>query len=129
MNQPPLILIVDDEVYFREIFSTKLQAAGFRTEVAEDGRRGVARAKELKPDIILMDVRMPVQNGIDATLELKQEPTTKEMKIVFLTNLGESQTDMQEIDKRLSAELGAAGYIKKSEDLNAVVEQIKKFLV
>ena len=127
MNQPPLILVVDDEENFREIFSIKLNSLGFRVETAEDGRQAIQKAKNLKPDLILMDVRMPVMDGIEAATKLKEDTTTKDIKVVFLTVLGESEADRQEIDKRLSKEIGAAGYIKKSDNLDVIIEQVKQF--
>lgn len=59
MADQPLILIVDDEENFREIFSAKLTAAGFRTETADGGEAAIAKAVIVKPDLILMDVKMP----------------------------------------------------------------------
>lgn len=128
MNEPPLVLIVDDEAYFCEVFSTKLNAVGFRTETAENGKQALVKAKNLKPDLILMDVRMPVMGGIEAMEKLKEDPATKDIKIVFLTVLGESDVDMQEIDKKISKEVGAIGYIKKTENLDSIIEQIKQYI-
>jgi two-component system alkaline phosphatase synthesis response regulator PhoP len=129
MNQPPLILVVDDEENFREIFSIKLNSLGWRVETAEDGRQAVQKAKNLKPDLILMDVRMPLMDGIEAATKLKEDAATKDIKIVFLTVLGEAGEDRQEIYKRLSKEIGVAGYIKKSDNLDVIIERVKQFLL
>ena len=128
MNQPPLILVVDDEADFREIFGTKLRAAGFRVETAEDGVRGIDKAKKTKPDLILMDLKMPGMNGAGAVMQLKSDPTTKDIKIVFLTNFGDPRTEMQEADRHFSKEIGAADYIKKSENLDDLVDRVRVFL-
>jgi CheY-like chemotaxis protein len=128
MPNRPLILIIDDEADFREIFGTKLTSAGFWVETAENGETGIRKAKELKADLILMDVKMPGVSGADAVLRLKDDPQTKDIKVVFLTALGDPRQEMQEVSRRLSAEFGAAGYIKKTEDLDTVVEQVRGFL-
>ena len=128
MNQQPLILVVDDEAYFREIFSEKLQALTFRVDIAEDAESALQKARTIHPDLILMDVRMPGMDGIQAVRKLKDDPATRNIKVVFLTNLGETQAAMQEIDKKFSVDVGAIGYIKKSEDLDEMVQQIKSFL-
>ena len=128
MNQPPLLLIVDDEINFLEILRTKLAAAGFRVETAGNGREGIQKAKDLNPDLILMDVKMPEMDGLNAVSELKRDPATKDLKIIFLTNLGESDTNMQEIDEKFSMDFGATGYIKKTDDLDSMVQRIRSFL-
>ena len=56
MRNPPLLLIVEDDKDFLEVLTTKLSASGFTVSAAHDGEEGVARAKELLPDLILMDV-------------------------------------------------------------------------
>jgi len=128
MANPPLILIVDDEASFREIFSTKLKAVGFNVETAEDGTEGIKKAKELKPDLVLMDVEMPGISGVDAMIKLKEDPKTEELKILFLTALGDPRAEIQEINRRLSKEMGAIGYLKKTDDLNQLVDYIRNFL-
>jgi CheY-like chemotaxis protein len=128
MEQSSLILIVDDEPAFREIFSIKLTAEGFRVETAENGERAVEQAKALKPDLILMDVTMPVMDGPTAVLKLRDDPETKDIKVVFLTNLGDPQFEIQALNHKFSQDFGAQGYLRKSEDLNTLSEKIKAFL-
>ena len=91
MAEQKLILIVDDEPAFREIFGAKFAADGFRIETAENGQIGIEKAKALKPDLILMDVNMPVMDGATAVLKFRDDPETKDLKVVFLTNLGDPQ--------------------------------------
>jgi len=122
-----LLLLVDDEAAFREIFSTKLTAAGFKVATAADGSEGVAKAKELKPDLVLMDLHMPGMNGVEALMKLKEDATTKNAKVVFLTSYGEPRPQAQEVDTKFSAELGAVDYIRKTDDLEAIVLKVKSF--
>lgn len=127
-EKTPLILIVDDEPDFREIFKVKLAAMGMRAETAVNGAEGVKRAKELKPDLVLMDVKMPVMDGAEALLAMHDDPDTKNIKVVFLTSLGDPRQEMQEVSNRFSRELGAEGYLKKTENLDVLSDQIKSFL-
>lgn len=128
MPNQPLILIVDDEPDFREIFKTKLSGAGFRTATAENGEAGVKKAKTLKPDLILMDVKMPVMDGAEAVLKLREDPETKGIKVVFLTSLGDPRFEMQELHGRAAQQFGAQGFLKKTDDLDTLVGRIRSFL-
>ena len=128
MHQPPIVLIVDDEAYFREIFSEKLNATNFHSDVAEGGSEAIAKAKSLQPDLILMDVKMPHMDGIQTVAKLKEDPATKNIKVVFLTNLGETQDGMQTIDEKFAVSMGAVGFIKKSDDLDLMMRQVESFL-
>jgi len=128
MAEQPLILVVDDEPDFREIFGAKLSAAGFRVETAENGQQGVDKTKTLKPDLVLMDVKMPVMDGASAVLKLREDPATRDVKVAFLTSLGDPRLEMQDINKRFSEEFGAQGYLKKTDDLDILLEKIKEFL-
>jgi CheY-like chemotaxis protein len=123
-----LILIVDDEANFREIFGAKLSADGYRIETAENGQIGIEKAKALKPDLILMDVNMPVMDGISAVLQLRENPETKDVRVAFLTSLGDPRMDMQELNKKFSQDIGAKGYLKKTDDLNTLSARVKEFL-
>jgi CheY-like chemotaxis protein len=128
MAEQPLILIVDDEPDFREIFGMKLKGLGYRIETASDGAEGVLKAKKLKPNLILMDVKMPVMDGATAILKLRDDPETKSAKIAFLTSLGDPQTEMRELNRKFSEDFGAQGYLKKTDDLDVLVDKIKEFI-
>ena len=128
MDLPPLILIVDDEPDFREIFSAKLSSVGYRVELAEDGAQAIERAKELKPDLILMDVRMPNMTGVEALLKLKDDPVTRKTKVLFLSNLGDPQPEVQELNRRFAEQTGAIGYLKKTDDLEVLVNRVSAVL-
>lgn len=128
MNQPPLILVVDDEANFREIFSTKLTVAGFSVVTAQNGAEGIQKARETRPDLILMDVKMPVMSGTEATLKIKEDPLIKDTRVVFLTAFGDPRTEMEGVDLKFSKEIGAFSYIKKTDDYDKIVTQIKSYL-
>ena len=128
MNQPPIILVADDEGYFREIFSTKLSAAGYKVETAENGAEAVEKVASIKPDLVMMDVRMPKMDGVEAVMKLREDPANKDIKIVFLTSFGESEESLQSLNVKFAKEAGATGYIKKSEDLDTIAAKVKEYL-
>ncbi|OGY99441.1 MAG: hypothetical protein A2945_01125 [Candidatus Liptonbacteria bacterium RIFCSPLOWO2_01_FULL_52_25] len=127
-EQQPLILIVDDEPDFREIFKIKLSAGGMRVETAMNGKEGIEKVKQLKPDLVLMDVNMPIMDGAQALLELRKDPATKDVKVVFLTSLGDPRQEMQALNRKFSEELGAQGYIRKTDNLDGIYDQIRAVL-
>lgn len=128
MSDQPLILIVDDDPNFREIFSVKLSAAGFRTETADGGEAGIEKVKSLHPNLVLMDVNMPIMDGPTTFMKLHEDPATKDVRVAFLTNLGDPRLDLQEVDKKFSADFGAQAYLKKTDSLDALVGQVKTLL-
>ncbi len=124
MRSIPLILVADDNKDFREILVAKLKAKGFSVKVASDGEEAVKVAKEYLPDLVLMDVQMPRKDGIAATLDLQQDPHTKEVKVIFISNLGDSWPAITEVNRRLAKQIGAVDYFKKGGNLDALVHKI-----
>ncbi len=125
---PPLILIVDDEPDFREIFGIKLRADGFRVDTAENGEVALGKIKALRPDIVLMDVKMPVMDGATAVLKMREDPDMKDIKVAFLTSLGDPRLEMSEINKKFSEQFGAQGYLKKTDDLDLLCARIRELI-
>lgn len=124
----PLVLIVDDEPDISGLLRTKLEAAGLRVTTASNGKEGVEAARKDHPDLIVMDVRMPVMSGTEAITRIKEDPALKETKVVFLSNFGEEEEINAWIDQKYAKEMGAVGYMKKSEDLSVLVEKIQQLL-
>lgn len=114
-------LIVDDDAGFRRRVQ-KLLATESEIEVigeAVDGQEAILKAKEYKPDLVLMDIRMPKMNGIEATHQLKSE--MPELKIIILTIF-----DEQEYREAVMLR-GANGYIIKKSLLDELVPAIRSF--
>ena len=80
------ILIVEDNENNRSLFRDILTFHGYEVSIAADGREGVAQARELKPDLILMDIQMPGMDGMTAGGILKGDPATSGLKIIALTS-------------------------------------------
>jgi CheY-like chemotaxis protein len=125
-QSPPLILIVDDEPDVLTTYKTKLERSDFRVLTATNGEEGVAAAVANHPDLILMDVKMPVMDGVEAQQKLKDDPTTKDIKVVFLTAF--SDPTRPEIDAKFAEENGALDFIKKGIGLDDFVTKIRGYL-
>lgn len=119
------ILVVDDDADFREIISTKLNAAGFDVKEAVDGEDGLEKTKKTKPDLVLLDVRMPKLNGIETLSRIKADADLSNIKVLFLTNLGEADKELAWLDNKFAQDIGAIGHIKKSDDLDSIIARIK----
>lgn len=123
-----LILIVDDDPDFREIMAMKLESSGFKIEQASDGEIGLEKAKKIKPDLILLDVRMPKMSGVQTLAKIKSDPDLSSLKVIFLTNLGEAEKEDAWVDDRFAKDAGALGHIKKTDDLDKIVRRVSQEL-
>ena len=103
----PLVLVAEDERDIRELIVISLELEGFNVVEVPNGEEAVKKAKEIKPDLILMDVRMPKMTGYEACKALKAEDATKEIPVVFLSAKG------QEAEVSTGLELGAEEYLLK----------------
>jgi len=81
------ILIADDDKITRQLLKTRLLRRGHSVEEAKDGKEAVETAKKDKPDIVVLDITMPVMNGIDALKILKSEESTKGIDVLIATNI------------------------------------------
>jgi len=122
------ILLIDDSADFIEIFSLKLKAAGFAIETAENGAEALEKLKIVRPDLVLLDMEMPVMNGAEMLLKIKGDTTLKDLKVAFLTNLGDPRQEGTEGDKKFAQDAGAMSYLKKTDDLDSVVTAVKKLI-
>ena len=129
MRDTPLILIVDDEQDICDIFSTKLSAEGYQTACAKSKDECLKMAKDLQPDLILMDINIPGTSGTELTLLLKHFPSTESSKIVFLTGIKEPWPGFSGTHDEVARVLGANGFISKTDDLELIVKKIKEYLV
>ncbi|HEY4523577.1 MAG TPA: response regulator [Candidatus Paceibacterota bacterium] len=129
MNPKPIILLVDDEESFREIFSVELQSAGFEVVAVDSGAAALEKLKEVKPALVLLDVDMPGQNGIETLQKIQADPNLSGAKVAFLTNLGNPDKNLQWTDEKFAKEAGAIDYIKKTDDLENIRIQIQKIIL
>ena len=128
MNNKPLILIVDDDKNFREIWKIKLRSANFDVLEAENGKVALEILKNHKPDIILLDIMMPEMDGVETFFAIKENPKLKNIKIFFITSMDDLNTELAQYHKKIAGEIGAADYLRKATDLNELVDILKKTL-
>jgi two-component system, cell cycle response regulator DivK len=119
---PHKILIVEDNENNRCLFRDILTFHGYEVSEAVDGQEGVALAKELMPDLILMDIQMPGMDGMTANRILKGEPATSGLKIIALTSFA-MQGDQE---KFLAA--GFDGYLSKPINTRELPGLVKQWL-
>ncbi len=108
-----MVLIIDDSPTDIHVMKTVLERNGFETSSAEDGDEGLRMAKEMKPDLILMDIVMPGVNGFQATRQLARDPATADIPVIMVS------TKSLETDRIWGMRQGAVDYIVKpvSEEL------------
>jgi two-component system, OmpR family, alkaline phosphatase synthesis response regulator PhoP len=116
------ILLVDDDPDIIELLEYNLKKEGYETASANDGVQAVEVAKTFKPDLILLDVMMPRQDGIETARQLRQLPDFKDTYILFLTARAEEYTEVAAFD------VGADDYIVKPIKPRALVSRIKAVL-
>ena len=122
MNDPPRILVVDDNATNRDILTTRLQAHGYETLQAADGQEALASVKQNRPDLILLDVMMPNLDGIETCRRLKADDTLPFLPIILVT----AKADSKDIVAGLEA--GADEYLTKPVDQAALVARVRSVL-
>src|SRR3989344_752853 len=117
------ILIVDDDDFLLDMYAMKFREAGFLVDIAKNGEEALSKAKEVQPDIVLLDVVMPKMDGFEVLRTLKQNAIISNALIFILSNLGQKE----DIERGLK--LGARDYIVKAQFTpSEVVAKIKSFL-
>lgn len=117
------ILVAEDDKFYAGVYRRKLTAEGYDVKIAENGEEAIKMAKESKPDLLLLDLIMPIKDGFTTLDEMKKDKTLNDIKVVITSNLG------QEEDIKKAKALGAFDYIVKSNfSLKEMVEKIKNYL-
>jgi DNA-binding response OmpR family regulator len=122
MGQKKKILIVDDERDIVKTLMIRLQGAGYEVVTAFDGAQGIFVAHKEKPDLILLDIRMPAGNGFSVAEKLKHSMNTSSIPVIFLTGSPEKNAEERAMT------LGARFYIKKPYDPEELLDAIKRAL-
>ncbi len=117
------ILLVEDDTFLAGMYVTKLELEGFEVVMAGDGEKGLKLAREVMPDIILLDIIIPKMSGFDVLKNLKGDSATSKIPVFLLTNLGQRDDVQKGID------LGAQDYLIKAHFMpSEVVDKIKKLV-
>jgi two-component system cell cycle response regulator DivK len=118
----PRLLYIEDNEMNRDMLSRRLQRRGFEVMIAADGEQGMAMAAAEKPDLILMDMSLPVLDGWEATRRLKAAPDTRRIPIIGLT------AHAMATDRDRCLEAGCDEYDTKPVELGRLLEKIERLL-
>lgn len=114
------ILLVEDEIALASVYMTRLVAEGYEVEAVNDGQSAITRAMQMQPDLILLDVMIPKVSGIQVLKTLRENDSTKNIKVIMLTALS------QDNYKDQAEMLGINGYLVKSQVVIAdIVAHVK----
>jgi CheY-like chemotaxis protein len=116
------VLLVEDNEDNRIVYSTILQHFGYVVMEALNGEEGIAKARAEHPDLILMDISIPVIDGWEATQVLKRDPETRSIPIIALTAHALAS------DREKAMEVGCDSYLAKPCEPKAVVSEVEKFI-
>lgn len=118
-----IILLVEDDDFVGRAYKDGLCRAGFLVETAKDGNEAVKKAKSARPDLIILDLVMPLKNGFEVLEELRKDQAFNAVPIVVVSNLG------QETDIEKAMQLGATGYLVKNQfSMKQMIDYIQKYL-
>jgi two-component system, cell cycle response regulator DivK len=118
----PKILIAEDDEMNRDMLTRRLQRRGYEIIVADNGEQAIAIAPDAQPDLILMDMSMPVLDGWEATKQIKANPVTKSIPVIGLS------AHAMATDREKAIAAGCDDYDTKPIDMNRLVEKIEKWL-
>lgn len=113
------ILLADDHAPTRRMFSKILAEQRYRTVQASNGEEAYTKAVAEQPDLILLDIVMPVMDGYEALVQIKGDPVTQPIQVIMLTALD------RPLEQKLALEMGASGYIVKPVRLDELYRNIK----
>ena len=117
------ILVVEDDSFLANAYRVKLDKAGFEIKLAGDGQEALELLAEFTPDLIVMDLVMPVMDGFTTLEKLKADETYKDIPVIVASNLGQKE----DLDKGMS--LGAVDYVIKSNlSMGDLIEKITSHL-
>jgi len=116
------VLLVEDNEDNRIVYSTILRHFGFHVVEAPNGEAGIAAARSESPDLILMDISIPIVDGWEATRTLKRDPLTRHIPIIALT------AHALAADRERARAVGCEGYLAKPCEPRVVVAEVQRFL-
>ena len=120
-NGAKKILLVEDEEIMIDLLQKKLTREGYEISVARNGEEGLKAMREVKPDLILLDIIMPKMGGFEVMTEMQKDKTLAKIPVIVISNSGQPV----EIDR--AQKLGAKDWLIKTEfDPQEVVEKVKK---
>jgi len=127
MEKRPKILLVDDDLDFVDATKTVLESKPYEVIVAYDGDEGLRKAREENPDLILLDIIMPVEDGFTAAEQLKQDPQLSKIPVIMLTSFS-SRGQATSIPRGRGFSLEAEDYIEKPVSPEELLDRVNQYL-
>lgn len=116
------ILLVEDNEMNRDMLARRLQRRGFEVIVAPDGQQAVDKTRDVHPDLVLMDLSLPVMDGWEATRQLKGDASTKDIPVIALT------AHALEGDRKKALEAGCDDFETKPVDIASLLDTMSKYI-
>lgn len=116
------ILVIDDEPELVKAITVRFEASGYEVIPAFDGLEGIIKARELKPDLVLLDIIMPGMDGYEVCKRLKTDPDTKDIPVLILTASGQ-----RDLEQKCTL-AGGNVVIMKPFETDDLLESVNKFL-
>jgi two-component system phosphate regulon response regulator PhoB len=113
-----VVLVADDDADIRDLVALRLERAGYRVETARDGLEAFDRAVELRPDLVVLDVSMPGQDGFETSRQLRADPRTSHVPVIFLT------ARTREADVATGYERGGDSYVTKPFEPQELLDRV-----
>ncbi len=127
MTKKAKILLIDDDVDFVEATKIVLESKPYEVIVAREGNEGLRKASEEKPDLIILDIIMPVKDGFTAAEEFKKDPELSKIPLVMLTSFAERGGETS-IPTSRGLSLEAEDYIDKPVSPQELLKRVEKYL-
>lgn len=117
------VVVIEDDAMLAKALNVVLLAKGYEVFTAHDGEAGEEYVRKYKPDCVLLDVMLPKKTGFEVLSSLKQDPKTKDITIIMLSNMGQDE------DIRKGMALGAKDYFVKADtDINKITRIIEQYV-
>lgn len=121
------VLIIEDEIPLQKILANEFSRAGFEVETAGDGKEGIVKATAFIPDFILLDIIMPVMDGVTTLKYLKGSPKLKSVPVAILSAL--TETVPESLHPEVNVKANVVAYFRKdTEKMSEIVNKVKNYL-
>lgn len=118
----PKLLVIEDERSLSEILKYNMEKEGFDVATAGDGQEGLQRAQSMQPDLVILDLMLPVIEGYEVCRQLRSDPNTQATRILMLTARGD------EVDEIVGFNMGADDYVTKPFKIKPLIHRVKALL-
>jgi two-component system alkaline phosphatase synthesis response regulator PhoP len=127
MEMRPKILLIDDDVDFVAATRTVLESKNYKVVVAYEGQAGLVKAREEKPDLVLLDIIMPVKNGFTAAEQFKKDPALSKIPVIMLTSFS-TKGQGSGIPVSRGYTLEAEDYVEKPISPSELLAKVQQYL-